>query len=123
MPPEPSGETISYGPSRVPGATVNLQTVYSSENVFERSSAHNRENRGGVGVQWELLGAVARRDRVTPSVSFSIPARRRAFCQDGSPSCGERYAVRKFPGEPARSISSIAGLRTPESLSAWMRFL
>src|ERR1035437_2810344 len=47
MPPEPSGETISYGPSRVPGATVNLQTVYSSENVFERSSAHNRENRGG----------------------------------------------------------------------------
>ena len=25
--------------------------------------------------------------RVTPSVSFSIPARKREFCPDGSPSC------------------------------------
>src|SRR5664279_3460303 len=35
----------------------------------------------------------------------------------------ERYAVRKFPGEPVRSMSSITGLRTPKSLRAWIRFL
>src|ERR1035437_3011964 len=56
---------------------------------------------GNCGALWRV------ETRVTPSVSFSIPARRRAFCPNGSPSCalfGRREAaVRSMLSEAVRS--------------------
>jgi hypothetical protein len=55
-----------------------------------------------VGRQWELRCAVARRDRVTPSVCFSIPARRPSFCPDR----GLGSSNRPFPRRRPRSNGS-----------------
>jgi len=48
---------------------------------------------------------------VAPSISFSIPARKRAFCRDGSPSCaflGSRRAAVSAVLVPGRSLDSAA---------------
>ena len=50
-----------------------------------------------VGRQWELRCAVARRDRVTPSVCFSISARRREFWPDGDLGSSNRPFPRRRP--------------------------
>src|SRR5664279_92936 len=71
---------------------------------------------GAVGVQWELRGAVARRTRLTPSVSSSIPARRQAFWPDGKGRHEDAGVGRRVPAGHANDDET-AGLCAPKGIA------
>ena len=61
------------------------------------------------GVQWELPGAVARGDQSHASVSFSVPARRRAFCPDGDLGSSNRPFSLKDPVGAQWELPGVCG--------------